>query len=162
MKTSPKLKRLMHLLIMITISVFGSSACTDNKSEEAEENVIITGVVQKGQFTQLDVTVFPLDKDTGLLGEQSATSSSTNSSFELELPASGFYQFQVTGTFINEINGEEVSLAQPLLSIIEMDENQTTTNINLYTHLTALKSTSMVNAGVSLPEALVQATQFVQ
>jgi len=126
----------------------------------SEPKIILKGTVQKGLFSQLQVVAFPINEMTGELGEPVETTS-TNSEYELGLPENGFYQIQATGTFINEITGEETVLEEPLMSVVEVDEAEENSNVNLYTHIAALQVISNLENGGELEEVIAEADTFV-
>ena len=159
---------LANLLLSILLSGCGgggssdSSNTTDNSSDTAEI-FTLSGVAQKGLFTDLKVKALPVDKRTGEVKLNETVDAVTDGSkYEVELPATGTYKLEATGTFVNELTGEFVVLDVPLEALVEVDQALQDSNINLLTHLVSGQVDERLADGVSLVEAISAAQDFVE
>ena len=158
---------LANLLLSILLSGCGgggssSSSNPDDDGSNTAEIFTLSGVAQKGLFTDLKVKALPVDKRTGEVKLNETVDAVTDGSkYEVELPATGIYKLEATGTFVNELTGEFVVLDVPLEALVEVDQVSQDSNINLLTHLYTQQVFDRLADGASLVEAISAAQDFV-
>lgn len=120
-------------------------AC-DNSSRPAEDEeppasrvVRLSGVVQKGRFTELSVRASSL-RSTGERGEPvPATISADRQGYLVDLEATELVLLEAEGSFTSEIDGSIIQLDQPLLAVVDVRASaaEFQSNINIATTLEA-------------------------
>jgi len=153
-------RKICYVFLALTGLLLLSACGGGGGKSQDDTTVTLKGVVQKGPFTQLTVSAFPVNS-AGVKGK-GVTTNSSGSSFEIELPDTGLYQLEASGTYTNEVTGNEETLEQPLLSILEVNTETQTGNINLLTHLAAIQLLSHVAQGETVESALPEAEAFVE
>lgn len=148
-------------LLLFTLANLSACGGGSGGSGDKSAGITVSGVVQKGTFTKLTVSAFPIDSVSGERGEPVITKSS-NSNYSLKVPSEGFYELEAGGIFIHELTGEETTLSEPLKSVIETTKLKETSNINLYTHLKAEQALKKIKAGKTPDIALTEANTFVR
>ncbi|MDT0595931.1 Calx-beta domain-containing protein [Glaciecola petra] len=136
----------MCKLLCITLVII-LSACSSGDDDSAPSNppqpppepqITISGKVQKGEFNDLQVDVYPIDENGQFGAPLSAQINGSEYSFE-SLP-NQIVNVRAHGTYVDEISGEEriVPVSQPLQSIFEINaESQNTPhNVNILTTIT--------------------------
>lgn len=96
----------------------------------------ISGQVQKGPFTRLDVQVLPLDPSTGDTGEP-IDAKVEGSAYQVDVPVGDLYLIEARGEFKNEVTGDPVQVNQPLQALAPLEAQDRTTHLNLASHLSA-------------------------
>lgn len=166
-----RLSKLIHLLIIMLASHFlvGCDKGWERKSGAgAPETVIVSGVAQKGPFTQLKVEAFTVDTNGALSADPVAVSETNDSSYSIELPTDTAIKLAASGIFIDEITGNSIELTKPLELIISADDlneddaSETQQNINLFTHLHAQQVFARIDTGMTdLDMAMLEAQEVV-
>ena len=155
----PRISIFLYLLFLLIACGGGGSS----SNSPTPEIFILSGLAQKGLFTDLKVRAVPVDKQTGEVKSDEAIDAVTDGSkYEVELPATGTYMLEATGTFVDETTGKSVLLEVPLKSLVEVDETSEDSNINLLTHLYTEQVFDRLADGASLVEAISAAQDFVE
>lgn len=117
----------------------------------AEPNLIqVSGVVQKGPFTQLKVRAYPFTQQGK--ADQAIPVQVTGDRYQFEGNPGEGYKIEATGQFTDELTGESVSLNQPLSAITLADERPQ--NINILTDLAAARLESTLNSNQTLQQQI--------
>lgn len=154
-----------RIVVFILLAVL---AGCDRGSDSAEAGakhlpkgmVLITGQAQKGMFTDLTIKVFPLFAENI---EPINAEILPGGKYEAIVPEDTPLKLEANGSFIDELSGKEVVLAEPLeLVIIDSAEAPASANINLLTHLVAKQTLARVAGGAQLADAFAQSQDFVR
>jgi hypothetical protein len=116
-----------------------SSRSTDDEEPPASRVVSLSGVVQKGLFSQLSVNAYSFST-SGQLGEPVlATITADGQGYLVDLAATALVLLEAEGSFTSEIDGSTIELDQPLLAVVDVreDTSEFESNINIATTLEA-------------------------
>lgn len=102
----------------------------------APTELSISGTVQKGLFTTLEVTAAILNEQTGEIGAP-ISATVTDQNFTIVVDANSLILLQATGEFLHDITGETVVVDLPLQTLLDVNTSDVTANINLASHLVA-------------------------
>jgi len=112
-----------------------SGADPDVDTEPGPTLVQVTGRVQKGPFSRLEVRAYPLGAQ-GQPGSAIAAQVSGDR-YEFQATQGDVFQIEATGDFQDELTGDSVQLRQPLSAVTEADGQPQ--NINILTDLVAAR-----------------------
>lgn len=158
-----KLFRIALLFFVITLV----SACDNNDggisgTGQGDNSYQISGTAQKGPFLiGSTVDVSRLD-DKGLAIEGSLTTETTDSlgSFSFEMDKAGAVQIKVDGYHYNELTGvlsDDKLILNAIANVADDSEAESQTiNVNMLTHLTAVRIKELMKQGLSVDAATDQ------
>lgn len=122
----------------------------------------ISGVVQKGPFLNgTNVSIYTLNDNMGQTGETFTTQISDNAgSFTINNIglSSDFVEFVATGFYYNEVTDETSGSQLTLLGLADLSDH-TTLNVNIITHLTKNRITTLMEEGRTFSRAKEQACE---
>ena len=127
------------LAALLLAACDNSSRTTDDEEPPASRVVRLSGVVQKGLFSELSVNAYSFSA-TGELGEPVlATITADGQGYLVDLEATELVLLEAEGSFTSEIDGSTIELDQPLLAVVDVREDTSTfeSNINIATTLEA-------------------------
>lgn len=107
--------------------------------------VQVSGVVQKGLFTSLDVTATVINEQTGAAGSEHDVSVS-DQGFSFTTSANTLVLIEASGEFTHELTGETVVLDEPLVALVKTGTGSKTANVNIASHLSAEMTLSQLQA----------------
>lgn len=143
------------------------SGCSDGERGQFPESEplkpptrTISGTVQKGAFSELIVTGFPVDSETGELGDP-ITGSIDDQGYSLVIPDGEIAYIEATGTFTSEYDGEQVELDEPLSVLVAEGDDDIQQNINIATTLVAELALADLQSGTAVDDALDAQTGFI-
>lgn len=117
--------------------------------------VTITGVVQKGLFTTLDVTAAVVS-EAGEIGTPIGATIS-DQQFSITVAANSLILLQAGGEFQHDLSGQTVVLDEPLTALVMVGTGNQSVNINLATHLVAARTLADLAAAPQNATALITA-----
>ena len=117
----------------------GGGSASSPTAPAGSKKVTVSGVVQKGLFTRLDVSAFPVDPDSGKLG-QPLPVEVVDQTYSVEVDPDQVLLLEAKGTFLNEVDGAPVNLDKPLKTILAVNEQNASANVNLFTTLAAQRT----------------------
>jgi len=147
--------RFQSSLVVLCLAIL--AGCSDGGGSPTT----ISGVVQKGLFTRLNVQAVPIDSVTGERGTP-IEGSVSGQEYSIEVPEDQNYIVEATGAFQSETTGETVLVEEPLRAAATTDGGSAETNVNLATHLVAERVTSdLADGAADFQSRLDQENEFV-
>lgn len=144
----------------------GSGSGGDEPNPGVDDDVVaadtsISGVVQKGVFSSLNVQAVPVDQGTGKRGTP-IPAKIQGQKYSASVPPGQYFIVEATGEFTSESTGETVSAGQPLKAIFQSGQNDQTVNVNVATHLVSERvEANLSGNGNDLNGLIDQANDFV-
>ena len=143
-----------------------SSNLPDNSNlpDRSEKANVLSGVVQKGAFlVGSTITAWQLDEQ-GQRTEKTLSTEILESSgkYSITLDWSGWTELQVQGLYFDEYTGKESTQEIQLTSVVNLVSENTSKNVNLFTHLLARRSRSLASTGQSITAAVQSALDETQ
>jgi len=154
------LQRRVWIVILFCLALAGCP-WSDNDRSDAR-SVTISGTVQKGLFSDLNVTAYDLESETGTRGEPWIGDVDLDSqSYAVTLEADELILLQATGSFTSDTTGETVVLDKPLYAIVTNEEASTgdPVNINLATTLQGWRTLDQLEDWSGTTEDLLAADE---
>ncbi len=150
----------LTLFCLVLSSCGGGSGSPDNPV--VDDGVTVSGTPQKGLFTFLQMSAFPIDPSDGTLGDRIDVDVSGDN-FSISVAADQLTLFEAKGEFTSEITGNPVFAEKPLKLILSPGSTDANANINIATTLIAeLVLRDLRAGGVSNVDALIQQhTEFI-
>jgi len=147
------------MFFVTILVVVGLSSCSDGGTTSGgspQEPVSVQGVVQKGPFILGSVvTVYQLDSQferTAVI--VSSTISDNEGHYSITVPWQGLSEVVITGYYFDETKGVQSQDEATLSTIVEIfDGGVTPPNVNIFTHLAALRIKALMKEGATLAEA---------
>ena len=98
---SPSLSGYIQSCFLVFVAALLLGCGGGGDSSEADTRYTISGQVQKGLFTRLEVKAIPLDKDSGEIDTSRpvVTSQSNNSDYSLKLDSPGPYKLEAKADY---------------------------------------------------------------
>ncbi len=159
-----KPNNMRHLYLFLIFAFVLFSCKKDNGSSAKETQYSISGVAQKGPFTQgSKVTVYELNSNFEQTGKVFSTETSDDyGSFSLKdmLLTSTIVQVEVQGSSYNEIYAGFTMEEMTLSNIVDLKKG-ITINVNLLSDLSRQRFKYLVQNGSSFDQAKIQAEKEV-
>lgn len=119
--------KLVNGIAIYVVIIIGLSGCAPTDPSKTE--VTLSGVVQKGPFSALKLTAYPVDESTAVLS-QGIEAQVTERSYSVVVPINTPILLEATGSFTNELTGETVELQEPLQALVGSQTDDNTVNVN--------------------------------
>jgi hypothetical protein len=148
-------RRRAHRCILWAFLALSLAGCSSGGNEGGKTDpppsarqVTISGLVQKGLFTELQVQAYALDPVDLSLGEPvAAAGTADGQGYSVTLEASQLVLLEASGSFISESSGETMLLDAPLLAIVDTSgSTSSTANINMFSTLEASRFLALADA----------------
>jgi len=122
------------------------------------QDVSASGVVQKGLFNALAVEAFLVDDQTGAISTSGTISAvADDQSFTVTAPPGTMVLLEATGEFAHELTGDPVTVDEPLLAIVNVVAADVSINVNIATHLSAVRTLAELDAQPQPVQPLIDA-----
>ncbi|MFC1589682.1 Calx-beta domain-containing protein [Pseudomonadota bacterium] len=122
--------------------------------------ITLSGVVQKGPFSALKLSAFPVNETTAVIG-QAIDAQVSGQSYSVGVPADTPMLLNATGSFANELTGRTVDVQDPLQALVAPHELDSTANVNALTDFSAQKTLAQFSSGSTLDQQQQISNQFV-
>lgn len=145
------------LLILVLTACGGDPGDTGN----GESDTGAEGVGQKGPFQAGGQAVATALEDDGSYGADTATGSiGSDGSYDLPgLHWTGPSEIELSGTYFDEVNATFSGDSRELRAVVDLAGDDTSANVNLYTHFAAARTRHLVGEGETFADGRDQAYQ---
>ncbi|MCK4704136.1 MAG: hypothetical protein KAT90_01535, partial [Gammaproteobacteria bacterium] len=120
----------------------------------------LTGVVQKGPFTALKLTAYPVDAATAVIS-QGIEAQVSDQGYTVVVPIDTPILLEATGTFTNELTAEAVEVIEPLQALVVSQSDDNVINVNPLTDFAAQRTLEQFTPEATFDQQLQASTDFV-
>jgi len=153
----------LGLALALTLS------CGDSDSGGGDSGAVtkdkISGVCEKGPFSQAMVTIYELNENMEKTGNSFTGTTDGKGNYVVEITsgklASPYIVLEVNGKYANEVSGGQTTGSIKLNAVADVSGSKSTANINVLTHLEYDKVIKLAKSGKKFEEAKKEAQKEV-